>query len=248
MNHNRFDRLSQNVADPSLHSRRGVLAALGIAVLGALAGVDIDAASATHKSRRSTKRKTRHEAKPRRKDARGRLRATTLASDDIRCEPFTTCQEAACIDETTFRPACTCAKRGSCECPDAVACANHLVCQKGACLITCVDDLDCAKGATCDADGHCTVPPIGPSCDCSNLNSCSGNGSCTPECTCVCHEGWAGAACNELPNPVTCSDHLTCAACSTDTVNGCTFCSTTLDGATDVCVTADQCLVARDGC
>ena len=247
MNQNRFDRLSQTLADPRFQSRRGVLAALGITVLGALAGVEPDAASAKGKSRRRTKRKTRHEAKPRQDATRDRLRASTTTRDGIRCKRFTTCQEATCIDETTFRPACTCSKRGSCECPEAVACANNLVCHQGACLTKCVDDLDCANGTTCEAEGSCTVPPIGPSCDCSNLNYCSGNGSCTLECMCVCDEGWTGAACNELP-PVSCSDHLTCEECTNDSYGGCVFCEAAIGGATGVCVTSDQCLVPQDGC
>ena len=63
MNHNRLDRLSQTLADTSLQSRRGVLAALGIAVLGALAGVDTDAASAKRKTRHESKPKTGHQGK-----------------------------------------------------------------------------------------------------------------------------------------------------------------------------------------
>ena len=249
MNQNRFDRLSQTLADTSLHSRRGILAAVGITVLGALAGVDTDAASAGRKSRRSTKRKTRHGAKARQNATRNQHRSPTLASDKIRCEPFTTCQEAACIDETMLRPACTCSRRGSCECPDDVVCANHLVCQreKGVCLTECRDDFDCAKGATCGADGRCTVATPGPSCDCANLNFCRGNGSCTPDCTCVCDEGWTGASCDTPVNASTCSDHLTCDECMNDTADDCHFCSTTVGGPA-VCVNVDFCVILQDGC
>ena len=63
MNHNRFDRLSQTLDDTNLQSRRGILAALGIAVLGALAGVDTNAASAKRKTRRESKPKTGHQGK-----------------------------------------------------------------------------------------------------------------------------------------------------------------------------------------
>jgi hypothetical protein len=63
MNHNRIDRLSQTLDDTNLQSRRGVLAALGIAVLGALAGVDTNAASAKRKMRRESKPKTRQQGK-----------------------------------------------------------------------------------------------------------------------------------------------------------------------------------------
>jgi hypothetical protein len=123
------------------------------------------------------------------------------------------------------------------------------VCRQGACLTRCVDDFDCANGTSCESDGNCTVPPPGPSCDCANLDYCSGNGSsCTPECTCVCKEGWTGATCDTPANRVTCSDHLTCEECTSDTINGCAFCSFTVDGANDVCVTSDQCLNPRDGC
>lgn len=253
MNHDRFDRLSQTLADTSLHSRRGVLAALAIAVLGTLVGVDSDAAGAKPKSRRHAKRKSRHESSPRQQDAQGRLHPTSSRlqpKPSTRCKfsrAGVPCQEAICTGETTLRPACACTKRGRCECPDEAACTNHLVCQNGACLTKCGDDLDCAKGTTCDADGSCTVALPGPSCNCSNLNYCSGNGNCTPECTCVCNEGWTGAACDELP-PVNCSDHLTCAECTNDTRNGCVFCSTSVDGATGVCVTSDQCLLPQDGC
>jgi len=125
MNQNRFDRMSQTLADTRIQSRRGVIAALGIAVLGALAGVDADAASAKGTSRRHTKRKKHHASKPRQNDARGQLRASSSRRQpkpepDSRCEFSRTgdpCQEAACIDETTLQPACTCDEQGQCICP-----------------------------------------------------------------------------------------------------------------------------------
>src|SRR5688500_11963587 len=75
MDLNRFDRVSQSLADTSLKSRRGVFAALGVAVLGVLAGVDADAASAKRKSRRHTKRKRGHESKPNNRDGSARPHA-----------------------------------------------------------------------------------------------------------------------------------------------------------------------------
>lgn len=250
MDHNLFDRLSQTLANSSLRSRRSILATLGVVVLGALAGVDPDAASARRKSRNHTRHKPRHAAKPGQHHARGSLRAAGRKKPDSRCESTTNgapCQESFCIDEITLQPACTCDGEGQCNCPSAAACPNHLGCQKGACLTSCVDETDCAKGATCDADGQCTAASDDPTCDCANLNFCSGNGSCTPECTCVCDEGWFGAACDAQPT-LQCSDHVTCQECADDVFNGCVFCSATVAGASGVCVTSDQCLVPQDGC
>jgi hypothetical protein len=219
-----------------VNTMRNVGQVLGIAVLGALAGVDPDAATAQRKSRRRAKRSRQTRPEP-----------------DGRCEfssPGDPCQDAACIDETTLRPACSCDEQGQCICPDAAACPNHLLCvrEKGVCLTECRDDFDCAKGTICEADGRCTVQTSGPSCDCANLDYCNGNGSCTLECTCVCYEGWTGATCGETPNDAKCSDHLTCLACNSDIADGCVFCSSTIGGANDVCVTADECLIPQDGC
>jgi hypothetical protein len=249
MDDNRFDRLSQTLAHTSLRSRRSILATLGAALVGALTSVDSEAASAK-KSRHHTRHKGRHADKPRRHGGRGPLRATRSRKPDSRCEPLeagAACEEAFCIDEITFQPACACDGDGQCNCPPAVTCPHHLACQKGACLSSCAVETDCAKGATCDTDGKCTDPRDLPHCDCANLNFCSGHGSCTPECTCVCDAGWLGAACDARPT-VRCSDHVTCQECSDDVYNGCVFCRDTLAGASGVCVTSDQCLIPQDGC
>jgi hypothetical protein len=246
MDHNRFDRLSQTLANTSLRSRRSILAALGVVVLGTIAGVDPEVASARHKSRRHTRHKSRHAANPGRRHARGLLRAAGRTLDSS-CEasaaggPY---HEPVCIDETTLQPACTCDGEGQWNCPAAAACPSQLACQKGSCLTQCIDDTDCAKGNICFPDGRCTVPP---SCDCANLNFCGGHGSCTQECTCVCDEGWFGAECDAQPT-LQCSDRVTCQECGDDVFNGCVFCSTTVAGASGVCVTSDQCLVPQDGC
>jgi hypothetical protein len=258
MNHDRFDRLSQTLGDTTLQSRRGILATLGIAVLGALAGVDSDAASAKGKSRRHTKGKKHHASKPRHKDTPGRLRASSSKRQrkpepDSRCafsRAGDPCQQAACVDETTLQPACSCEEQGQCICPTAVACPNHLVClkEKGVCLTECRDDFDCATGATCEADGRCTVPPSGLSCDCANLNYCNRNGSCMSDCTCVCDDGWTGAGCETPAYVPTCSDFVTCGECTAHYELGCIFCSATADGATGVCVQSDQCVISQDRC
>jgi hypothetical protein len=117
-------------------------------------------------------------------------------------------------------------------------------------LTSCDNNDDCGVG-TCKADGTCTVAGPGPSCDCSNLNYCSGisNGTCTPECTCVCHEGWTGAQCDTPDrHGSVCSEHVTCEECASDTFGGCVYCEAAIGGATGVCVTSDQCLVPQDGC
>lgn len=248
MDDNGFDRLSQSLAGTSRRSRRGVLTALGIALLGALAGVTTDDASARRKSRHHARHKTRHATKQR--HGARRLHAARSNKPDSRCEAFETgapCSEAFCIDEYTFQPACTCDGDGQCKCPDAATCPHHLACQKGACLTSCAVETDCAKGATCDADGNCIDPRDGPQCDCANLNYCSGHGSCAPECSCECDEGWFGAACDAQPT-LQCGDHLTCQECVDDHLNGCTYCSYAMDGATGVCVTSDQCLIPLDSC
>jgi hypothetical protein len=255
MDHNRVDHLSYMLADTRLTSRRGVLAALGIVVLGAIAGVEVKPAHAKRKSRQQTDRKSRHHTKHKSRHAskagqhgtQVRLDATRSKPSpkpivDSRCqfpkegEP---CQEAICTSETTLSPACACDEQGQCVCPDPVECANHLTCEKdkAACLTDCAADADCANGYHCE-DGTCT----NLSCDCSNLDFCNGNGRCTSICTCVCDVGWSGAACSELPEG-TCSDHLTCEECEQDTLHTCVFCASTQDGATGVCVPSNVCLI-----
>jgi hypothetical protein len=249
MEHNRIDRLSQALANSSLRSRRGILAVLGVAMLGGFAGVDTETASAK-KSRHHAKHKSRRTAKPHRHNTHSSLYAARSSKPDSVCEdyaPGDPCQEAICIDELTIQPACTCNEYGHCNCPAAAACPSHLACQKGACLTSCVSHSDCVKGTSCDAAGKCTVESKPTSCDCANLNFCSGHGSCTPECTCICDEGWFGAACDAQPK-LQCSDHSACQECAADVFGGCVFCGTTVDGATGVCVTSDQCLIPQDGC
>src|SRR3954463_11315200 len=52
MDQNRLDRLAQTLADPRHQSRRGVLVAMGAALIGALVGVAPEAADATPRPRR----------------------------------------------------------------------------------------------------------------------------------------------------------------------------------------------------
>jgi hypothetical protein len=247
MNTHRFDRLSQSLAETSRHSRRGILAALGITVLGALAGVDPDAARATRPSRRHTKRTKHHASTPRRKDARGQLHAALRRKPepDGRCAFSTAgdaCQEAACSDETTLQPACRCDEQGQCTCPDPVTCPNTLVClrEKAVCLSECRGDFDCANGRVCQQDGKCEVR-FG--CDCGNLNGCSGHGVCSEACTCVCDDPWTGITCSDGP-VLSCDSYATCGECNAHLAEGCPWCLDGLaDGRSGVCVPADECFV-----
>src|SRR5215212_523921 len=96
-----------------------------------------------------------------------------------------------------------------CE-PCATVCPAHSTCQQGVC-----------RGRSCSPDK--TI-----SCDCSNLNWCSGHGCCTDTCFCRCDAGWFGAACDEQPIR-SCSDNTTCGTCLEQRSEGCTWCLDTSD-------------------
>jgi hypothetical protein len=147
MNHNRIDRLSQTLDDTNLQSRRGVLAALGIAVLGALAGVDTNAASA--------KRKTGHQGNAKRKK-HGRNRGQRHSQGSPGAGATTPPQNGAggggC---TSDDQAVTCA--GKCStvkdnCGRDVNCGN-----------TCSGVETCGGGGTSNACG-CTPQPQSVTC------------------------------------------------------------------------------------
>jgi hypothetical protein len=249
MDHSRFDRLSQTLATTSHLSRRGVLAALGVALLGTVAGVDPEAASAKGRSRKQSKGKRRHHATSRQHGTRGQLTASGIASSESDCRSSgagATCQAATCVNETTMHPACTCDAKGRCKCPQDydVVCANHLTCRNGACLTGCLDHDDCSEGFTCNPQGQCVIEFI---CDCSNHNNCSGHGICTETCTCRCDDGWSGASCSDQPAK-SCGDYTSCDTCATHLLEGCTWCLETLDGEADVCTRGELCVAPLEVC
>src|SRR5439155_16474657 len=84
-------------------------------------------------------------------------------------------------------------------------------------------------------------------CDCSNLNYCSGHGTCTPLCICACEPGWSGVACTDQA-PVDCSQLTACSTCQDQAAAGCVWCAQTLGGASGVCTSADQCLSPQVAC
>lgn len=153
------------------------------------------------------------------------------------------CCESAC---TAPHATGTCAG-GACT----LTCNTGFTACNGNCVDTQTDTNNCGRcGHACGTDetcqqGACTTAT--PTCNCSNLNFCSGHGTCTAQCICSCDPGWSGTDCNAMP-PTDCSAFVTCSECQNHAAAGCVYCAATFDNVTNVCVTALQCLNAQITC
>src|SRR4051794_12683233 len=103
MDHSRVARLSQMLVTTHPRSRRGVLAALGCVIVGALTGVDPDGASATRTARQHRRRKTRQHA------PRPHLRAATngTCAADTTCPHHLVCRKGKCLTSCNDDLDCT---------------------------------------------------------------------------------------------------------------------------------------------
>jgi hypothetical protein len=162
MDLNRFDCVSESLADTSLKSRRGVFAALGVAVLGVLAGVDADATSAKRKLRRHTKRKSGHESKPNNRDGSARPHAAKRRKHGRKRGPKggqRDGQEQQGSGVTTAPPDGT-GGGGCTSLPKSLTCA-------GLCGMTtdnCGYEVDCGQCSGPDGPSECVSPPLTTTC------------------------------------------------------------------------------------
>lgn len=168
------------------------------------------------------------------------------------CEPGDTA--TACGSGGGSCQACgngqTC-QNGTCACPTGTCgtdCAQT-VCRDGSCKqgggASCAQDADCCSHACFFKEGTQTTGTCVPEwdCLCSNFNFCSGHGTCTDACTCLCDPPYTGVDCSDLP-VATCADYTTCTDCMDHGTDGCVFCSATLSGdgaGAGVCTTVDNC-------
>lgn len=164
--------------------------------------------------------------------------STTTSTTSTTLPPTTTTTTSTTTSSTTSTTTSTTTPAPGC---------TQTVCGDGSCRGGAADP--CSRPREC-CSGNCLEDACvgdAPTCDCSNLNFCSSNGICTPVCTCDCDDPYTGADCSQLPTP-TCADFTDCTECNNQPTLGCVFCDVTSGGATDVCVTSDQCLVPQDGC
>jgi hypothetical protein len=201
MDQSRFDRLSQSLADPRLRARRGILAALGAALVGAIVGADFDDADASRKRQRHPNHTKRHHsrqqvkkhAKQRKSDARERQRAATQKKRGKKrqgqgscggCAANETCQGGSCV----CLPNCDGKACGNDGCGGACGdCAGSETCDHGTCR--CQPQCD---GKTCGPDG------CGGMCGSCGTNELCDGGSCLcrPDCgTKVCGGVGCGGSC-----------------------------------------------------
>ena len=144
MDYSRFDRLSQMLVTTHPRSRRGVLAVLGVAFAGALAGVDPDSASAKRPSRQHRTRKTRQHA------PRGHLRAAASGkcTADTTCPHHLVCRKGKCLTSCNDDLDCTdglrcdwatgrCVSEFACDCANLNDCSGHGICTE---TCTCLCD------------------------------------------------------------------------------------------------------------